>query len=306
MKVFTKNELTVIETLLNMVNEVCFALEKMGVNSKLCEPILNVKDILERKDSKNITSIESALYEGFRALDEGQIFDDELDLLTHKTYAFVAGNNIFKGEKSSSDIVIQHEASVAPLITLLHDIDNSWNNYEAEEFIAFITPLEGLDLDANNTSVSIKPLPFYNDVDVLRVLYHDDGAEYFLAQFVKYKDEFIRCSDGLYVIDELEMKSKPIITKDNVISYLKCMLFWTANIDERAYLIEGVECEFIHELSGYEKSMYLKNFKPPEIIEMKHPKRFKITAQYNEEPRRKQRGISTLSFRPTSWEWRNP
>lgn len=157
--------------------------------------------------------------------------------------------------------------SEKPLISLFNCDDGSWETYDkSAEFLSFISPMEEQELNASNTKVFVKDLPFYNDVKILQVTsiaWEEEPTYYF---FLEHDGDYILLRGLSDVIHELNETGAINLTKDNVMDYLKFFCLFTKNEDgECYYIIEGQDSEFLSEMSGYDKSRHLRKFEGLEI-----------------------------------------
>tara|TARA_R110001592_G_scaffold16881_10_gene71633 strand:- start:1319 stop:1930 length:612 start_codon:yes stop_codon:yes gene_type:complete len=153
------------------------------------------------------------------------------------------------------------------LISLFNCDDGSWESYDqTAAFLSFISPMEGQELNAGNTKVFSKPLPFYNDVKILQVTsvaWEEEPTYYF---FLQHGDDYILLRGLSDVIHELNETGAINLSKDNVMDYLKFFCLFTKNEEgECYYIIEGQNSEFLAELSGYDKSRHLRKYQGLEV-----------------------------------------
>ena len=154
-----------------------------------------------------------------------------------------------------------------PLISMFNCDDGSWQAYDKSvEFLAFISPMDGVDLNASNTKVFTKPLPFYNDVSILQVTslaWEEEPTYYF---FLENGDDYILLRGMSDVIHELNETGVISLTAENAMDYLKFFCLFTKDENgECYYIIEGPESEFLSEFSGYDKSRHLRKFEGSEV-----------------------------------------
>ncbi len=149
------------------------------------------------------------------------------------------------------------------LISFFDCNDGSWENYDkAAEFLKFISPLNEQELSLSNADVFVKPLPFYNNVNILRVItssWEDDEPVFYF--FLEHDGDYVQLKGLADVIHELNGTGALNITKETVVDYLKFFCLFTKT-DEGAsfYIIEGEDSEFLDDKSPYEKSRYLRKF----------------------------------------------
>ncbi len=157
--------------------------------------------------------------------------------------------------------------SKKPLISMFNCDDGSWETYkDAADFLSFISPMEGQELNAGNTKVFAKALPFYKDVNILQVTstgWEEEPLYYF---FLEHGDDYILLRGMSDVIHELNDTGAIALDAENVMDYLKFFCLFTKNEEgECYYIIEGPDSEFLAELSGYDKSRHLRKFEGSEI-----------------------------------------
>ncbi|MCF6275661.1 MAG: hypothetical protein L3J05_07845, partial [Robiginitomaculum sp.] len=119
------------------------------------------------------------------------------------------------------------------LISLFNCDDGSWETYDkAAEFLTFISPMDGEELNAGNTKVFAKDLPFYNDVKILQatsVAWEEEPTYYF---FLEHKGDYILLRGNSDVIHEINETGAINLTKENAMDYLKFFCLFTKNEEE--------------------------------------------------------------------------
>ncbi|MGH1404403.1 MAG: hypothetical protein ACRBDL_09175 [Alphaproteobacteria bacterium] len=140
--------------------------------------------------------------------------------------------------------------------------DKSWKRYENEKgFLQFISPLDGQDFSNNGADVYIRDLPFYNNVELIQVRSFDEYAEPVYHFFLKHDSEYAQLKGSSDTIHEVSSEAELCITIDTIFDYLKFFSLFTVNEDGDAfYIINGQDCEFLKDLSAYEKSRHLRKF----------------------------------------------
>lgn len=156
------------------------------------------------------------------------------------------------------------------LMTFFDCDDGSWNTYAKEdEFLTFITPLDGNDLTSSNTDVFVKALPFYKNVNLIQLTltqWEEEPDYYF---FLEHDGDYIMLKGESDVIYEVNETGALNITKENAADYLKFFcLFTKTDEGESFYIIESEESEFLKGKSPYEKSRYLRKFSGTDVSDI--------------------------------------
>jgi hypothetical protein len=171
------------------------------------------------------------------------------------------------------------------LISLFDHEDKSWSEYDnAQKFLDFINPVGGeITLSLKDTEVNKKALPFYKDVDLIKVSsLVDDEFTFF---FLKADEEFLMLNGDSAIIQEINEMDKLKLTNDNVFDYLKFFCFFIETFDEEAgvvdsfYIIEGPDSEFIKGESEYQRKRCLRKYTGPRVISSADQKSFAIESR---------------------------
>ncbi len=165
-------------------------------------------------------------------------------------------------------------------ITFFNCDDGSWENYsKTQEFLQFINPFGGQELSPAHTSVYVKALPFYKNVDIIHLAMQGDDGEDAFYFFVEDKNsgDYVMLQGASDVIHELNATGVLNLSLDNVMDYLKFFCQFT-NDDEGEcfYVVENEKSEVIDGLSQYDHSRYLRKFKGTRILEQAALGKFKI------------------------------
>lgn len=157
-------------------------------------------------------------------------------------------------------------------ITFFNCDDGSWENYsKTEEFLKFINPLDGMELNTAHTNVYVKPLPFYQNVDLIHVVtqgWEGDDVFYFFLEDNNTGD-YVLLQGASDVIHELNATGALKLAADNIMDYLKFFCQFTKDEEgECFYIVENENSETIDGLSQYDHSRYLRRFEGTLVTEV--------------------------------------
>lgn len=231
--------------------------------------------VLESKNSMELMSISSLLYNVFSELDQGDISED-LDMLMHDVYVKTVGNKIFRHVEGVSKKILKTDGEKS-LINFINTDEGAWQPYEDKvDFLAFISPLDGLVFKPWNTGVKYISLPFYSDILLVEILHSLPDGGFYWRHFIKHKKGWLLDEKNGSLIDHIHKYEVPFVNLDNIMDYVKFYQFFTYSETGRGILIEGENSEFLKGLSGYYKSIYLEDFQAPSVKEIQHPHCFEI------------------------------
>lgn len=184
---------------------------------------------------------------------------------------------------TSKNIIQDNQcAKKRKLISLFDNDDKSWSAYEdTQAFLDFINPVGGeYTLTMQDTEVHRKSLPFYKDVDLIKVSSLEEDE--FTFFFLKTDDEFLMLNGDSAIIHEINEMDKLKLDKDNIFDYLKFFCFFIETFDEEVgvvdsfYIIEGPDSEFIRSESEYQRKRCLRKYTGPRVISSADQKSFAI------------------------------
>lgn len=139
--------------------------------------------------------------------------------------------------------------------------DGAWGPYHDQDaFLKFISPYGEEHLSAEKHRVQTRSLPFYNDVNLLKIskVGEDDWG---YAFFIENGYEYAQLKGMHEVIQEVNSSGVLNLNEDTVYDYVK--FFWLFSDDssgENARVIEGQNSEFVKNRSPYEQSRYLRKY----------------------------------------------
>ncbi len=159
-----------------------------------------------------------------------------------------------------------HFKNDKPLICIT-EVDDSWDNYpEKEAFLKFISPYGGQMLDPARMSVVVQALPFYKDVNLIRVTIPND-PEWGYVFFLEYGYDYVQLSGSFEAIAELNSRDLLILDDKTVYDYLKFVCFFTNNKEGlNSCVIEGQKSEYLAARSPYDQSRFLRHYSGPEVL----------------------------------------
>ncbi len=156
--------------------------------------------------------------------------------------------------------MLSHEAQNQKLIYLVEN-DGTWEEYQDKDaFLKFVSPYGSENLDSSTHKVLYKPLPFYDEVNILQISKIKD-EEWGYAFFIEYGYEYAQLKGLFEVIAEVNETGVLKLTDDNVHDYLKFFCIFSDNQEgENARIIEGQNSEFIYDRSPYERTRFLRKY----------------------------------------------
>ncbi len=277
---FTSREIRAIRDLSLIVDQICKILTIMDCDELVVAPVFDARDTLHDGSTKCVGEINCLLYNGFKAMDNHNIFNSDLEDLTHEAYRLSLENPIFSAAPSlKKSVDVSHARNKENLlISLVDTTHESWHPYDdTKNFLKFISPLNDFSLSTFDTKVLMMDLPFYKNVQLLDIKHIVNSGEAFWIHFVRHSKGFIRCDGNVSILDELRRHETPQISSSNVLDYMKFFDFFTLSEEGgRSFLLEGQHSEFIRHLSEYEKSRYLSNFKEPMVIKHENPQHYEV------------------------------
>jgi hypothetical protein len=150
--------------------------------------------------------------------------------------------------------------------------DDSWTSFENSDwFLDYINPLNGQEIDKLSSVVQMKKLPFYKNVEILRVNL-DKWAEpeetsfFYFAKvkepYENLRDKFIELrglSEDIYEINELGGLE---LNKETYLEYLKFFCYFLIDDEKQTnfFVIEDKYSEFLELFSDYEKDRILQDY----------------------------------------------
>lgn len=178
-------------------------------------------------------------------------------------------DNVFKlsgvGFVENSDFYSERLPSCEP------DGSEDWQFYnEAESFIDFVNPGGEYELNYVDTEVWCRKLPFYNDG--LLVWVQQYGDEGFVGSYLKCGDHIVSLGGDFGYFCEINETGALNLTRDNVLEYLKLVLFNSYDLEEEDFdvfaLVENEKSEFINGegWNGYYQGRVLKSYQGARVI----------------------------------------
>lgn len=160
---------------------------------------------------------------------------------------------------------------------LLHLTESAlgWETYqEKDAFLKFISPYNGKDLVPSEMSVMFQKLPFYNEVNLIRVSKPQD-LEWGFAFFLEYGYEYVQLTGNFAPISELNETGVINLSNDNIYDYLKFVaFFWNDDSGYNACVVEGANSEYLEKRSAYDRSRFLRKYDGAKIERFERPDHF--------------------------------
>lgn len=274
--IFNETDNKQIEDLSSLLKKIITLIPKNSEIERVLELLRSAESILESKDVSQMMQISSILYDAFNELDQTNLGDD-LDFLMHEAYVKTVQNKIFKNDQSAKTRILDVNGEKR-LLNFVNTDDGYWQQYEDKvDFLAFISPLDGLIFKPWNTEVKIVSLPFYTNVSLVEILHRLTDGSLYWRHFVKHKKGWLLDEKSGSLIDGIQKYEAPSVNLSNIMDYVKFYQFFTYSETGRGILIEGENSEFLQGLSGYYKSIYLEDFQAPTVKQLQTPLAFEIS-----------------------------
>lgn len=123
--------------------------------------------------------------------------------------------------------------------------DNNWNPVEGEELAGFLNQINPVDgkhkVSAETTQVAWRPLPFYDQVAMIRVIDPNWVNKKLRLYYLTDQGELYRLNGTSPPIHEINAKAPVRITEQNILDYLKFFCFFVRGEEGPFFIAESME-----------------------------------------------------------------
>lgn len=127
--------------------------------------------------------------------------------------------------------------------------DNNWNAVMGEElegFISQVNPIDGkYQANAATTEVAWRPLPFYENVVLIRLKDRSWGKPRLAVYFLADQGMLFRLNGTSPPIHEVNAKAPIRVTEENVLEYLRFFCFFVRGEEGPFLIAESMEDPYI-------------------------------------------------------------
>ncbi len=172
--------------------------------------------------------------------------------------------------------IVTHEKSLIHLT----ESDQGWTEYpEKDEFLKFISPYNGKDLVPEDMTVMLQALPFYDEVNLIRISMSKD-MEWGFAFFLEYGYDHVQLAGSFAPIGELNETGVLNLNNETVYDYLKFVaFFWNDDAGFNACVVEGRGSEYLVKRSAYDQSRFLRKYDGVKIERFEKPDHYIVNTR---------------------------